>query len=605
MATTAVNEIGEEQELGKVYDAKLMRRLIAYLRPYKLKVGIGLVLLILSSLLGLLGPFLIKIGIDDHIAVGRLEGLDLIAFIYAAGLVAHFIVQYAQVYLLQQVAQGAMFDIRRDIFTRLQSLPVRYFDRNPIGRLVTRVVNDVDVLNQMFAAGVVTIIGDVLTLFGIIIVLLLLDWQLALITFTVLPIMFAGMMLFKLKARKAFRRIRTRIAKINAFMQEQISGMTVVQSFAQEERCFNKFDGANREHMEANLQAVLYYSIFWPAVSIVLSAATALILWYGGAQIIGGALTFGVLVAFIQYAERFFRPIADLSEKYNVLQQAMASSERIFKLIDTEPEPEPPLIEMAPLTKVKGRIEFRNVWFAYNDGDFVLKNLSFTVEPGEKVAIVGATGAGKSSIINVLNRFYPIQRGRILLDGTDIARLPLCRLRREIGVVQQDVFIFSGTIAENISLEDPGIDPERIRAASRLVNAAPFIERYPEGYDTIAKERGNIFSVGQKQLLSFARALAHDPSILVLDEATANIDTETELLIQQGLQRLIAGRTSIVIAHRLSTIKEVDKIIVMHRGCLVEEGTHEELLARKGIYYKLYQLQYREQEARVTRRSQI
>jgi len=605
MATTAVNEIGEEQELGKVYDAKLMRRLIAYLRPYKLKVGIGLVLLILSSLLGLLGPFLIKIGIDDHIAVGRLEGLDLIAFIYAAGLVAHFIVQYAQVYLLQQVAQGAMFDIRRDIFTRLQSLPVRYFDRNPIGRLVTRVVNDVDVLNQMFAAGVVTIIGDVLTLLGIIIVLLLLDWQLALITFTVLPIMFAGMMLFKLKARKAFRRIRTRIAKINAFMQEQISGMTVVQSFAQEERCFNKFDGANREHMEANLQAVLYYSIFWPAVSIVLSAATALILWYGGAQIIGGALTFGVLVAFIQYAERFFRPIADLSEKYNVLQQAMASSERIFKLIDTEPEPEPPLIEMAPLTKVKGRIEFRNVWFAYNDGDFVLKNLSFTVEPGEKVAIVGATGAGKSSIINVLNRFYPIQRGRILLDGTDIARLPLCRLRREIGVVQQDVFIFSGTIAENISLEDPGIDPERIRAASRLVNAAPFIERYPEGYDTIAKERGNIFSVGQKQLLSFARALAHDPSILVLDEATANIDTETELLIQQGLQRLIAGRTSIVIAHRLSTIKEVDKIIVMHRGCLVEEGTHEELLARKGIYYKLYQLQYREQEARVTRRSQI
>ena len=593
---TFTTGISEEQDLGKVYDARLMRRLLSYLGPYKGKVTLGLVLLIVSSLLGLIGPLLIKIGIDDYVAVGKLDGLWLIAAIYGAGLLLHFAVQYGQVYILQYVAQGAMYDLRKEIFGRLQKLPVQYFDRNPVGRLVTRVVNDVDVLNQMFAAGIVTIIGDVLTLVGIIVVLLVLDWQLALITFLVLPVMFAGMMLFKLKARDAFRKIRTRIARINAFMQEQIGGMTVVQSFAQEGRSFRKFDGANRSHMEANLQAVLYYSIFWPAVSIVLSTATALILWYGGAQIIGGALTFGVLVAFIQYAERFFRPIADLSEKYNVLQQAMASSERIFKLLDEEPEPELPLTEMVPLTSVRGRIEFRDVRFAYIEDEWVLKGLSFTVEPGQKVAIVGATGAGKSSIINVLTRFYPIQEGQILLDGADIARLPLCRLRREIGVVHQDVFIFSGSIAENINLGDSQIGRERIEDAARLVNAAPFIGRYAEGYETVAKERGNIFSVGQKQLLSFARALAHNPSILVLDEATANIDTETEALIQEGLQRLIAGRTSIIIAHRLSTIKEVDKILVMHRGHLVEEGTHEELLAQRGIYHKLYQLQYREQE---------
>ncbi len=592
----ATNEFHEEQELGKVYDAALMRRLLAYLAPYKGKVAVGLVLLIASSMIGLLGPILVKIGIDDYIAVGRIDGLWIIALIYAAGLVAHFFIQYTQIMILQKVAQSAMYDLRRDIFTRLQSLPVRFFDRNPVGRLVTRVVGDVDVLNDMFAAGVVTIIGDILTLMGIIGVLLLLDWQLALITFTVLPIMFVGMMLFKLKAREAFRKIRTRIAKINSFMQEQISGMTVVQSFTQEERSFRKFDGANREHMEANIQAVLYYAIFWPAVNIVLSAATALILWFGGAQIIGGALTFGVLVAFIQYAERFFRPIADLSEKYNVLQQAMASSERIFKLLDTEPDPEPALIDMVPLTKVKGSIEFKNVWFAYDGEEFVLKDLSFNVEPGQKVAIVGATGAGKSSIINVLTRFYPIQKGQILLDGADISKLPLCRLRREIGVVQQDVFIFSGSISDNISLDDAEIGEELIHQAAKLVNASPFIERYPNGYGTFATERGNIFSVGQKQLLSFARALAFNPGILVLDEATANIDTETEILIQEGLQRLIASRTSLVIAHRLSTIKEVDKILVMHRGRLVEEGNHEELLAKRGIYHKLYQLQYREQE---------
>jgi len=596
MVTVTASGFHEEQELGKVYDAALMRRLLAYLRPYARKVVLALVLLVLSSLLSLVGPFLIMVGIDDYIARGRHDGLWAVALLYAVVLLVHFVVQYRQAYTMQQVAQGAMFDLRREIFSHLQTLPVQYFDRNPVGRLVTRVVHDVEVLNQMFSAGVVTIVGDVLTLLGIIVVLLLLNWKLALITFIVLPVIFAGMMLFRLKARQAFRKIRVRIARINAFLQEQVSGMSVVQAFTQEKRSYDKLERANRSHMEANLQAVFYYSIFWPATSIVMAVATALILWYGGAAIVGGALTFGVLVAFIQYAERFFRPLADLSEKYNILQQAMASSERIFTLLDAPPEPETPLAEATPLEQVSGAVEFRDVWFAYNEGEWVLKNLSFSVEPGQKVAIVGATGAGKSSIINVLTRFYPIQRGRILLDGADIDRLPLCRLRREIGVVQQDPFIFGGTIADNITLGDPEIGDERLREAARVVNAAPFIDKYPEQYQTLAKERGSIFSVGQKQLLSFARALAYAPGILVLDEATANIDTDTEILIQSGLQRLIAGRTSIVIAHRLSTIKRVDKILVMHQGRLVEEGTHSELLERRGVYHKLYQLQYREQE---------
>ena len=596
MVTVTASGFHEEQELGKVYDAALMRRLLAYLRPYARKVAHALALLVLSSLLSLVGPFLVKVGIDDYIARGRHDGLWAVALLYAVVLVVHFVVQYRQAYTMQQVAQGAMFDLRREIFSHLQTLPVQYFDRNPVGRLVTRVVHDVEVLNQMFSAGVVTIVGDVLTLLGIIVVLLLLNWKLALITFIVLPVIFAGMMLFRLKARQAFRKIRVRIARINAFLQEQVSGMSVVQAFTQEKRSYDKLERANRSHMEANLQAVLYYSIFWPATSVVMAVATALILWHGGAAIVDGALTFGVLVAFIQYAERFFRPLADLSEKYNILQQAMASSERIFTLLDAPPEPETPLAEATPLEQVSGAVEFRDVWFAYNEGEWVLKNLSFSVEPGQKVAIVGATGAGKSSIINVLTRFYPIQRGRILLDGADVGRLPLSRLRREIGVVQQDPFIFGGTIADNITLGDPEIGDERIREAARAVNAAPFIEKYPEQYRTLAKERGSIFSVGQKQLLSFARALAYDPGILVLDEATANIDTETEILIQSGLRRLIAGRTSIVIAHRLSTIKRVDKILVMHQGRLVEEGTHSELLERRGVYHKLYQLQYREQE---------
>lgn len=589
----------EEQQLGKVYDSRLMKRLVSYLRPYSAKVFIAFILLVISSLLGLIGPYLVKVGIDNYISVGKIDGLWIVALIYIVGLTIHFTVMYLQVYMLQKVAQDAMYDLRKDIFTHLQKLPVKYFDRNPVGRLVTRVVNDVDVLNQMFAAGIVTIIGDVLTLVGIIVVLLLMDFRLALITFTVLPVMFAGMMYFKLKAREAFRKIRSRIAAINAFMQEQVSGMSIVQAFVGEKHSFEKFDRANLRHTEANLQAVLYYSVFWPATSLVLSVATSLILWYGGGEIIRNSLSFGVLVAFVQYADRFFRPIADLSEKYNILQQAMASSERIFQVLDTEPEPEVELSKMVPLTNISGKIEFENVWFAYNGEDWVLRDVSFTVNPGEKVAIVGATGAGKSSLINVLTRFYPISKGKILLDDADINQIPLCRLRREIGVVQQDVFIFSGTIARNIDLGALEIEQEHIENAARIVNASSFIERYPKRYETEAHERGNIFSVGQKQLLSFARALAHDPGILVLDEATANIDTESELLIQDGLKHLTEDRTSIIIAHRLSTIKNVDKILVLHKGQLVEQGSHAELLQFDGIYKRLYELQYQEQEEKL------
>lgn len=586
----------EEEKLGKVYDSRLMRRLLRYIRPYLTTLIIAFFLLVLASVIGLAGPWLVKIGIDEYIGPGEVDGLWLIALLYVGILAAHFLVQYFQVYLLQDAAQKAMYDLRKDIFEHIQKLPVQYFDKNPIGRIVTRVVNDVDVLNQMFAAGIVTIVGDVLTLIGIIVILLIMNVQLALITFTVLPVMFGGMMLFKMKAREAFRAIRTKLAAINAYMQEQISGMSIVHAFAQERRCFQQFSQANLGHTHANLQAVLYYSIFWPAVNIVLSVATALILWYGGSSIIQGTLTFGVLVAFLQYAERFFRPIADLSEKYNVLQQAMASSERIFELLDAEPEHEEKFQDLAPIGKVKGEIRFENVWFAYNDENWVLKDVSFTVKPGQKVAIVGATGAGKSSLINVLTRFYPLGRGRILLDGVDTSKMALCDLRTAIGVVQQDVFIFSGTLADNINLGDSGITRQMIEKSASTVNASKFINAYENGLETMAGERGNILSVGQKQLLSFARALAHDPDILVLDEATSNIDTETEILIQEGVKRLVENRTSLIIAHRLSTIKHVDTILVLHKGELVEQGSHSELMEQNGIYKRLYEYQYLEQD---------
>lgn len=505
------HNIHEEKDLGKVYDSRLMKRLLKYLRPYISKVILAFLFLVVASALGLAGPWIIKVGIDEYIAQDRVNELWLIASIYLGILIAHFAVQYSQAYMLQDVAQSAMKDLRKDIFSHMQKLPVKYFDKNPIGRLVTRVVNDVDVLNQMFAAGIVTILGDILTLSGIIVVLMMMDFRLALITYTVLPVMLGGMLLFKIKARDAFRKIRTRIAAINSFMQERISGMSIVQVFTQEQNSFAKFAKANWKHTEANLEAVLYYSIFFPATSIVLSLATSLILWFGGGEIIQGAISFGVLIAFVQYAERFFRPIADLSEKYNVLQQAMASSERIFQLLDTDLEPEVGPDKMVSVPSVKGKIEFRNVWFAYNDEDWVLKNINFSVKPGEKVAIVGATGAGKSSLINVLTRYYPIAKGEILVDGNNIQDFSLCNLRHAIGVVQQDVFIFSGSISNNISLGSPGIGNSEIEKAAKLVNASKFIEKYPEQYETIASERGSNFSVGQKQLLSFARALAHSP----------------------------------------------------------------------------------------------
>ncbi|HTD78942.1 MAG TPA: ABC transporter ATP-binding protein [Chloroflexota bacterium] len=501
-----------------------------------------------------------------------------------------------------QVGQRVMYDLRMQIFGRLQQLPLAFFDRNPVGRLMTRLTNDVDALNEMLTDGAVAIFGDIFTLLGIVGVLLWLNWRLALVTFVILPVLAVFMSFFRRAMRDSYRQVRTRLARLNAYIAENISGTQIVQLFNREQRNFAAFDALNLDYLGANLRSLFYFALFYPTVSVLSSVAIALIVWYGGGNVLapaaGGsrgvlpALTLGSLVAFLSYADRFFVPIRDLSEKYNILQGAMAASERIFGLLD-EPETivDPP--EPVPLGEVRGEVEFHNVWFSYNPDEWVLKDVSFAIKPGESVAIVGATGAGKTSLIALLSRFYDVQRGAILVDGHDVREVAQAALRRHIGVVLQDPFIFSGTIAGNIRLHEDSISDERVRAAARFVNADGFISELPQGYDTPVRERGAGLSVGQKQLLAFARAIAFNPEILlVLDEATSSVDTETEALIQDALARLMQGRTSIIIAHRLSTIRNVDRIIVLHKGRVVEQGTHEELLARAGIYRNLYELQY-------------
>jgi ATP-binding cassette subfamily B protein len=501
-----------------------------------------------------------------------------------------------------------MQDMRREIFGHLQRLHVGYFDKNPVGRLMTRVTTDVDAVNELFTSGVVTVFGDLFTLVGIMAVMLALDWRLALVTFAVIPLFFAVTNWFRKGARHSFRETRKWVARINAFLQENLSGMSVVQLFRREEKNREAFAAINRGHADANMSAIFYYAVFYPAIELLAALATALILLYGGGQVLAGGLTLGVLVAFIQYSERFWRPISDLSEKFNLLQAAMAASERIFGLLDTKPlvvSPEAP----ARPESVHGRVRFEDVWFSYSAGatdggpgeeaPWVLKDIEFAVEPGRSVALVGATGAGKTSIISLLMRFYDVQRGRVTLDGADVREWELGRLRSSLALVLQDVHLFSGTIASNIRLGSD-IPLERVRAAAEAVHAHRFIETLPRGYDTEVKERGATLSVGQKQLLSFARALAHDPRVLILDEATSSVDTETEQLIQEALRVLLRGRTAIVIAHRLSTVQNVDQILVLHKGRIRERGTHQELLARRGIYWKLYQLQYKDQEVRAS-----
>jgi ATP-binding cassette subfamily B multidrug efflux pump len=614
----------EEEVLGKAYDSRLMKRLLGYLRPYRWQVGITLVAIVLKAGADVLGPYLTKTAIDKYLAhtagthgwLDRflssepLVGIAQIAAIYVGLLLFGFLLEFVQTYLMQWTGQKVMFDLRSQIFRRLQHMHIGFFDKNPVGRLVTRVTTDVDALNEMFTAGVVSIFEDIFVLAGIVIIMLRMDWRLALITFSVLPLIVVATLIFRKHVRDSYRRIRTAIARINAYLQEHVSGMVVLQLFNREKRAYDKFRDINGSHMEAFKDAILAYAFYYPVVEILSSIAIAAVIWFGGGQVIRAVTTIGVLVAFIQYAQRFFRPIQDLSDKYNILQSAMASSERIFKLLDTANEvvsPEQPMQAMGP-----GRIEFDHVWFAYRtvpeknaDGqpnanagemDWVLRDVSFAVEPNETAAIVGHTGAGKTTIISLLLRFYDVQQGSIKIDGVDIRAMDLTDLRRRFGVVLQDPFLFTGTIEENIRLGTEGIDQRRIERAAEDVNVADFIRSLPDGFQSAVQERGSTLSTGQKQLISFARALAHDPKILILDEATSSVDTETEMRVRDALTRLVEGRTSLVIAHRLSTIQRADKIIVMHKGRVREMGSHQQLLANRGIYWKLYQLQYKDQE---------
>jgi ATP-binding cassette subfamily B protein len=560
-------------------------------------VFVSVLLLLVVSALQLVGPYLTKLAIDRYIMQNDLAGLTRLAALFVAALLVQFGTASLQSCLMNWTAQRIMNDLRAQVFSHIQRLHVGYFDRHPIGRLITRMTTDVDALNELFSAGIVSIFGDVFMLSGIVVVMLWLNWKLALVSFSVIPLIFAATMLFKLKVRDSYRWVRTCVAKINAFLQENITGMSVVQAFVQEKRKFQEFEERNREHLNANLQSIFYYAVFYPVLDLLGAAAIGMILWYGGGQVLQASLTLGAVVAFVQYSERFYKPISDLSEKFNILQSAMASSERIFKLLDT-----PPLVVSPPAparpASIRGEIEFRNVWFSYKENTPVLKNVSFSVQAGEKVAIVGATGSGKSTLINLLCRFYEVDRGGVFVDGVDVRQLPLDLLRQSITVVLQDPFLFRGTIEENIRLWGRPIDAAQVEAAARQVHAHRFIERLPDRYLSSVTERGGSLSVGERQLLAFARALAHHPKVLVLDEATSSVDTETEQLIQDALHRLMSGRTSLIIAHRLSTIQDCDRIIVLHKGVIEEEGSHSELLRRRGIYFKLYQLQYKEQLGR-------
>jgi len=559
-------------------------------------MAVAFALIVAQAGIDLVGPYLTKIAIDRHIATGDASGLARVAGLYLLALAAAFVVRFGQNYIMQMAGQRIMQDMRREIFAHLQRLHVGHFDRNPVGRLMTRVTTDVDAVNELFTSGVVTVFGDLFTLVGIMAVMIALDWRLALVTFAVIPLFFALTNWFRKGARGSFRETRRWVARINAFLQENLSGMSVVQLFRREERNREAFAAINRKHYDANMQAIFYYAVFYPAIELLAAIAAALILVYGGGKALAGGLTLGVLVAFIQYSERFWQPISDLSEKFNVLQAAMAASERIFGLLDTKSLVTTPNPAVRPQA-VQGRVSLENVWFSYAAGEPILKDIDFVVEPGRSVALVGATGAGKTSIISLLMRFYDVQKGRVALDELDVRVWDLKRLRSSLALVLQDVHLFSGTIASNIRLGSD-IPMDRVRAAAEAVHAHRFIERLPRGYETEVKERGATLSVGQKQLLSFARALAHDPRVLILDEATSSVDTETEQLIQDALRVLLRGRTAIVIAHRLSTVQNVDEILVLHRGRIRERGTHQELLARRGVYWKLYELQYKDQEAR-------
>jgi ATP-binding cassette subfamily B multidrug efflux pump len=622
----------DDDVIGKVYDSRLMGRLLKYLRPYKWQASVSFVAILLKAICDVIGPFLFKVAIDNyltskrpdhpsrlarHLSSNAATGITQLAGLYLAALLLTYLFEFIQTYLIQWMGQKVMFDLRSQIFRHIQGMHVGFFDRNPVGRLVTRLTSDVDALNEMFTSGVFAIFDDVFVLAGIVIIMLQMNWWLALLAFSVLPIIGLVTAVFRKHVRSSYRRIRSAIARINAFTQEHISGMTVVQLFNREKRAYDDFEAVNRQHMVAFKDAILAYALYYPAVEILSTVAIALVLWRGGDGVLRGTVTVGVLVAFMQYSMRFFRPIQDLSDKYNILQAAMAASERVFQLLDTPTgivNPHEP--HTADST---GRIEFRNVWFTYQHLDesqktqvakadavelsrlgdsieWILRDVSFVIEPGQTAAIVGHTGAGKTTIVSLMMRFYDIQSGSVLVDGVDVRLHDMKELRQRFGVVLQDPFLFSGTISDNIRLGTGWITEERMKQAASDVNLLDYIDSLPGGFTEPVLERGATLSTGRKQLINFARALAHDPKILILDEATSSVDTDTELLVGSALDRMITGRTSVVIAHRLSTVQQADVILVMHKGQLREMGTHQELLARHGLYYKLYQLQYKDQE---------
>jgi ATP-binding cassette subfamily B protein len=594
---TAVKQFHEEEAIGKTNDWQVARRLMRYLKPYLRMLVPALLLTLVLNMLGIMQPIFTKWAVDYHIIPAQTDashiyGLQWLALGFLGVKLAQFVFSYFQEVLLNSVGQRVMYDLRSELYRKLQHQEVAFYDRNPVGRVMTRLTSDVDALNELFTSGIIDLLGDLVMIFAIIGIMLWMDWQLTLITLITVPLLMLATSWFRKGARRGYDMVRTKLARINAFLQEHFSGAQTVQIFNAEKKSLKQFHDINDDYRNANIQTIFYYAVFFPLVDLIGAVGVALIIWYGGWRVMGsGAMTIGALVAFIQYSQALFQPIRDISDKYNVLQAAVVASHRIFKTLDlpiTVTTPENP----KKSGRAAGRIEFENVWFAYKEGDWVLKDVSFTVEPGQSVALVGHTGSGKTTITNLLMRFYDVQRGRVLLDGVDVREWDLQALRQNFAVVLQDVFLFSGTIESNIRLGHTEIGDERVRWAANEVHADRFIQRLHEGYKTEVKERGAGLSVGQKQLISFARALAFNPALLILDEATSSIDTETERLIQQAIERVMLHRTSLVVAHRLSTIQRADRIIVLHHGEIREQGSHQELLAERGLYWRLYKLQY-------------
>jgi ATP-binding cassette subfamily B protein len=588
-------QLPDEEILGKAYDARLMMRILRYLRPYWKLLAVAFCFLLLQTGTQLLGPYITKIAIDRYIATRDIHGLDLMALAYLGVVVCGFVVLFIQTYTTEYIGQRAMHDLRLEIFSHLQRQDLAYFDRNAVGRLMTRTINDVETLNELFSTGVVGLIGDLAIVFGIAAVMLWLNWQLALVCLAAFPVIVYLSRFYRRRAREVYRQSRLVLGRLNAGLQENIAGVATVQAFGQEERMYRRFQEVNLNYRDVLLQSIRNNAVFFPMIELFSAISVGLLLWYGGFQVLGNAVEAGVLVAFLQYIQRMYQPIRDLAEKYNIMQAAMASSERIFLLLD---EAETIKNPSAPkrVDSFAGAVEFKNVQLSYQPGHPVLKNISFRVRPGEKIALVGATGGGKTSIISALCRFYDVDSGQILVDGIDVREWNKQELRRHLGLVLQDVFLFSGDIATNITLGDPRISEQRMVDAAARAQITAFIDKLPKGFHEEVQERGSTISQGQRQLLSFARALAFDPQILILDEATSSVDTQTELLIQEALNELLKNRTALIVAHRLSTIKHADRILVIHKGEIREEGNHDELLARGGLYARLYELQYRFQE---------